>query len=172
MTIYYICYKTRIFTDAIEPGSEEALALEVYNLNHILGHYRPKETITACSEHSHITLYIDFKKTILARIELNDESLELWKVMIVPLLLAISRLEIAELLVEIDQLVSKCTEPVQTIAQQNQHLADVKTTANPYMDQAARQYVDDLKRELINKTLTMFKFKYPMYQGNFDEEVN
>ena len=172
MTIYYICYKTRIFTDAIEPGSKEALALEVYNLNHILGHYRPKETITACSEHSHITLYIDFKKTILARIELNDESLELWKVMIVPLLLAISRLEIAELLVEIDQLVSKCTEPVQTIAQQNQHLADVKTTANPYMDQAARQYVDDLKRELIHKTLTMFKLKNPRYQGNFDEDVN
>jgi hypothetical protein len=172
MTIYYICYKTRIFTDAIEPESKEALALEVYNLKNILGHYRPKETITACSEHSHITLYIDFKKTILARVELSDESLELWKVMIVPLLLAISRLEIAELLVEIDQLVTKCTEPVRAISQKNQHLAEVKTTANPYMDQAARQYVDDLKRELIHKTLTMFKFKYPRYQGNFDEEVN
>ena len=159
MTTYYICYKTHLFTDAIEPGSKEALALEVYNLNHILGHYRPTDTITACSKHAYVTCYIDFKETILASVELNDESLELWKVMIVPLLLAISKMEIAELLVEIDQLVTKCTEPVRAISQKNQHLAEVKTTANPYMDQAARQYVDDLKRELIHKTLAIFKFE-------------
>jgi len=159
MTTYYICYKTHLFTDAIEPGSKEALALEVYNLNHILGHYRPRDTITACSKHAYVTSYIDFKETILASVELNDESLAFWKVMIVPLLLAISKMEIAELLVEIDQLVTKCTEPVRAISQKNQHLAEVKTTANPYMDQAARQFVDDLKRELIHKTLAIFKFE-------------
>jgi len=159
MTTYYICYKTHLFTDAIEPGSKEALALEVYNLNHILGHYRPRDTITACSKHAYVTCYIDFKETILASVELNDESLEFWKVMIVPLLLAISKMEIAELLVEIDQLVTKCTEPVKTITQKNNHLAALKTTANPYMDQAARQFVDDLKRELIHKTLAIFKFE-------------
>jgi hypothetical protein len=159
MTIYYICYKTHLFTDTIEPDSNEALALEVYNLNHILGHYRPRDTITACSKHAYVTCYIDFKETILASVELNDESLAFWKVMIVPLLLAISKMEIAELLVEIDQLVTKCTEPVRAISQKNNHLAEVKTTANPYMDQAARQYVDDLKRELIHKTLAIFKFE-------------
>ena len=159
MTTYYICYKTHLFTDTIEPDSNEALALEVYNLNHILGHYQPRDTITACSKHAHVTQYMDFKKTILASLELNDQSLEFWKVMIVPLLVAISKMEIAELLVEIDQLVTKCTEPVRAISQKNNHLAEVKTTANPYMDQAARQYVDDLKRELIHKTLAIFKFE-------------